>query len=203
VPFRLMLLSLTMLIVYARFDGGRTLTIATGLLVTLGFAFHAAAVWDYAATANRQLAETREAAATIPAGRRLYQIGTKPDPRFRANPVLHSDAYIALWSRGVLLSNYEAAHYYFPVKLRPNYPQSLVQLTEELQSLDLKRRSDRVLVEDFLSTQKQYIDVLIVRTLDPGLVSLAQRSFSEVLWRSDDLCVLTHKHTAKDAQPGR
>jgi hypothetical protein len=202
-PFRLMLLSLTMLIVYARFDAGRVLTVATGLLVALGFAFHAAALWDYAATANRQLLETREAAASIPAGRRLYQIGTKPVPRFRADPVLHSDAYVALWSRGVLLSNYEAAHYYFPVKLRPTEPQSLVQLTEDLQSIDLRRSADYALVQGFLSTQKQHIDVLIVRTVDPDLISLAQRSFSEVLWRSDDLCVLTRKPAAKDAQAGQ
>jgi hypothetical protein len=203
VPFRLMLLSFTMLIVYVRFDAGRVLTIATGLLVALGIAFHAAAVWDYAATANRQLLETREAAATIPAGRRLYQIGTKPDLRFRADPVLHSDGYVALWSRGVLLSNYEAARYYFPVKLRPTDPQSLVQRAEKLQSVDLKRGADRVLVQDFLSAQKQYIDVLIVRTVDRDLISLAQRSFSQVLWRTDGLCVLTRKHTANDAQPGQ
>jgi hypothetical protein len=195
-PFRVMLLSLTMLIVYVRFDAGRLVSIATGILIALGYAFHAAAVWDYAATANRQLLETREAAATIPAGGRLYQIGTKRDLRFRADPVLHSEAYVALWSRGILLSNYEAAHYYFPVKLRAADPQSLVQLTEELQCIDLKRSADQALVNDFLSTQKQYIDVLIVRTVDQDLISLAQRTFSEVLWRSDDLCVLTRPQTA-------
>jgi hypothetical protein len=202
-PFRLMLLSLTMLIVYVRFDAGRVLTIATGLLVVLAFAFHAAAVWDYAASANRQLLETRAAAATIPVGQRLYQIATKPDLRFRADPALHSDGYVALWSGGVLLSNYEAAHYYFPVKLRPAYPESLVRLAEDLQSIDLKRSADRDLAQDFLSGQKEFIDVLIVRTADRDLVSLAQRSFSEVLWRSDDLCVLTRKPAAKDAQPGQ
>jgi hypothetical protein len=194
-PFRVMLLSLTVLIVYARFDTGRISTIAMGL-VALGFAFHAVAVWDYAATANRQLLETREAAATIPAGRRLYQIGTKRDLRFRADSVLHSDAYVALLTGGVLLSNYEAAHYYFPVKLRDTDPQSLVQLTEQLQSIDLKRSADQALVHDFLSTHKQDIDVLIVRTVDRNLISLAQRSFDEVLWRSDDLCVLTRRQTA-------
>jgi hypothetical protein len=203
VPFRLMLLSLTMLIVYVRFDEGRVLNIATGLLVAFGFAFHAAAIWDYAATTNRQLLETRAAAATIPAGQRLYQIGTKRDLRFRADPLLHSDACVALWTHGVLLSNYEAAHYYFPIKVRSANLQPLVQRTEDLQSLDLKQNADRLLAQDFLSTQKQSIDVLIVRTVDPDLVSLAQRSFGEVLWRSDDLCVLARKQVAQDTQRGR
>ncbi len=202
-PFRLMLLSLITLVVYVRFDGKRLLSVAAGVLIALTFALHAAAVWDYAATANRQLRETRKAVAAIPSGQRLYQIGTKRDLRFRADPLLHSDAYLALWSHGVLLSNYEAAHHYFPTKLKSPYPQSLVELVEKLQSVDLKQEGDRRLVQDFLSAQKESIDILIVQTSDPELVALAQRSFSDILWRNDDLCVLAHKQTTHGARIGQ
>ncbi len=200
-PFRVMLLSLTMLIVYVRFDVGRVLTVGTSLLVAAGFALHTAAIWDYAATANRELREVHDAAATIPPNQRIFQMGTSRNIRFQADPLLHSDAYVALWSGGILISNYEAAHYYFPVKLQPAYPQTLLSLVPELQSLDLTRNDDRVHVREFLSDHEQYIDVLLIRTLDKQFVSLAQRWFSEVLWHSDDLWVLTRNGTAMKTQP--
>jgi len=192
-PFRVMLFSLTMLAIYVRFDVKRWLTIGTSILVALAFTLHLAEVWDYAGSAHRQLLEVREAAMSIPPGERIFQIGTQQDPRFKADVLAHSGGYAALWSRGILLSNYEAAHYYFPMLLRPGYPQTLVSLRGELQSLDLKRDADRALIQKFVSDHEQYIDVLLVRTTDEHFVSLVQGSFSEVRWHSDDLWVLTHK----------
>ena len=55
------------------------------------------------------------------------------------------------------------------------------------------------LVQELLSDDRQFIDVVIVRTADQDLVSLVRRTFSEVLWRSDWLCVLSRKHPAKEA----
>ncbi|HEX4071571.1 MAG TPA: hypothetical protein VHX68_10385, partial [Planctomycetaceae bacterium] len=54
-PFRLMLLSLAILVGFVRFEGGRVFRTATGLLVAAAFALQVAAIWDYAATSNRQL----------------------------------------------------------------------------------------------------------------------------------------------------
>ena len=118
-PFRLMLLSLAMLVGFVRFEGSRVFRTVTGLLVAAAVALQVAAICDYAVTSHRQLLEVRNSAATIPAGQGVFQISTLRHTRFQADPLLHADAYVALWTRGVLLSNYEAAHYYFPVKLRP------------------------------------------------------------------------------------
>jgi hypothetical protein len=189
-PFRVMLLSITLLVVYIRFDVGRALNVTTGLLVAVGFALHTAAIWEYASSASGQMLEVKKAAATIPPSQRIYEIGTIPISRFQADPLLHCDGNAALWSNGVLLSNYEAAHYYFPVKLRPEYPQSLVTLVPELQELDPKEEGDRVRIQKFLEDNNRYIDVLLVRTADEQFVSIARRTHGEVLWHSDDFWVL-------------
>ena len=64
-PFRAMLLSLTLLVVYVRFDVSRRLTIVTSILVGVGFALHLAAICDYSASADRQIREVQTAAAAI------------------------------------------------------------------------------------------------------------------------------------------
>jgi hypothetical protein len=198
-PLRIMLFSLSMLAVYVRFDVKRWLTIGTSALVALAFTLHLAEVWDYAGSAHRQLLEVREAARSIPPGERIFQIGTRQDPRFRADVLAHSDGYAALLSGGILLSNYEAAHYYFPVRLRPGYPQTLVSLLGELQTLDLQREADRVRLKEFVSNHERYIDVLLVRNADPDIVSLVRDPFGEVLWHRDDLWVLNRKPAGTSA----
>jgi hypothetical protein len=192
-PLRVMLLSLTTLIMYVRFGVGRVLTFGTSLLVAVGFALHMAAVWDFTATANRQLLELKRAAATIPPGQRIYQMHTNLERRFRSDPLLHAEGYVALWSHGILLSNYEAGLYYFHVKLRPAYPQTLISHLLILENVDRQRDGDSVWLRKFLSDHEQFIDVLLVQTVDERILSLANHSFRNVLWHSDGLWVLTRK----------
>jgi hypothetical protein len=189
-PFRAMLLSMTLLVGYVRFDLNRMLTLASSLLVGIAFALHLAAIWDFTGIADRQMRDVQKAAATIAPGKRIYQIGTLPRLRFEADLGLHGDAYAALWSRGVLVSNYEAAHYYFPVKLRPNYPPSLVNDVAQLQELDPKRETDRQRLRKFLTDHERYIDVLLVRSADQQLVTLARQTYANVLWHSDEYWAL-------------
>ena len=92
-----------------------------------------------------------------------------------------------------MLSNYEAAHYYFPVKLRPEYPQTLVTLVSQLQELDPRQDADRARVRQFLAEHERDIDVLLVRTTDQQFVSLGRTSYGDVLWHSDDLWVLRRR----------
>jgi hypothetical protein len=190
-PLRVMMLSLTMLIAYVRFDVGRVLTVGTGLLMAAGFALHTAAVCDYAVTANRQLLELKTAAATIPPGQRIYQIRQKQSTlRFQADPLRHADGYVAVWSHGILLSNYEAEHYYFPVKLRSEY-RRLGTLATDLENLD--PRFDLGFVEELLADCEGFIDVLVVRTIDEQILSLTKSAFRKVLWHHGDLWVLARK----------
>jgi hypothetical protein len=189
-PFRVMLFSLIMLAIYVRFDVNRWLTTGTSLLLALAFTLHLAEVWDYAGSAHRQLLEVREAATSIPPGQRIFQIGSQQGPRFKPDVLAHSGGCAALWSRGILMSNYEAAHYYFPVRLRPDYPQTMVSLLGELQTLDLRREADRVRLKEFVSDHQRFIDVLLIRSSDPDLVSLVKDPFGEVLWHQNDLWVL-------------
>jgi hypothetical protein len=192
-PFRAMLLSLILLGVYVRFDVSRRLTIATSLLVGFGFALHLAAICDYAASADRKNREVQTAAATIAADQRIYQVGTPQRLRFEADAGLHGDAYAALWSRGVLLSNYEAAFYYFPVKLRPEYPRSLVTQISQLQELDPNREADRDRLRKFLTEHERLIDVLLVRSGDPRIVEIARQIYDDVVWHNDQLWVLKRR----------
>jgi hypothetical protein len=192
-PFRAMLFSLILLAAYVRFDLNRRLTIGTSLLVGIGFAMHLAAICDYAVSADRQIREVQTAAATISPDQRIYQIGTRERHRFESDAGLHSDAYTALWSRGILLSNYEAAFYYFPVKLRPDYPRVLVTQIPQMQELDPKQKSDRDRLRKFLADYERFIDVLIVRSRDRQIVAVAQEIYGDVLWHNDQLWVLKHR----------
>jgi hypothetical protein len=189
-PFRTILFSLILLAVYVRFDVSRRLTIATSVLVGAGFALHLAAICDYARSADRQIREVQTAAATISPGRRIYQVGTLERLRFEADAGLHGDAYAALWSRGVLLSNYEAAFYYFPVKLRPDYPRSLVTQISQMQELDPNREADRDRLRKFLTDHERLIDVLLVRSSDRQILAVARQIYGDVLWHNEQLWVL-------------
>jgi cobalt-zinc-cadmium efflux system protein len=40
--------------------------------------------------------------------------------RFRANPLVHLDCWLGVDTQNVVWSNYEAAYYYFPVRLKPS-----------------------------------------------------------------------------------
>lgn len=194
-PFRAMLFALILLAVYVRFDLSRRLSIAAGLLVAVGFALHLAALCDYAHAANRQIREVQTAAATISANQHIYQVGTLSRLRFEADAGLHGDAYAAVWSRGVLLSNYEAAFYYFPVKLRPDYPQSLVTQISQMQELDPNRQTDRDRLRKFLTEHERAIDVLLVRSGDPRIVDVSRQIYADVLWHNEQLWVLK-RHAA-------
>jgi hypothetical protein len=196
-PFRGMLFSLILLAVYVRFDLSRRLTIATSLLVGAGFALHLAAICDYAASADRQIREVQTAAATISPGQRIYQVGTLERLRFEADAGLHGDAYAALWSRGALLSNYEAAFYYFPVKLRPDYPRSLVMQISQMQELDPNREADRDRLRKFLTDHERIIDVLLVRSGDRQIVAVARQIYGDVLWHNQQLWVLKRRPPLK------
>jgi hypothetical protein len=158
---------------------------------------HLAAVCDYAAFADKQIRDVQQAAAVIAPDQRIDQVGTPERLRFEADPGLHGDAYAALWSRGVLLSNYEAAFYYFPVKLRPDYPRSLVTQISHLQELDPHREADCEHLRKFLSDHERLIDVLIVRAGDPKILAIARQPYDDVLWHNDRLWVL-HGHASRD-----
>jgi hypothetical protein len=192
-PFRVMLCSLLLLLMFVRFDLPRWLNVLTSLFVAAALGLQTAAIWDFDATANRQLLEVQTAATSIPTGQRIFQMGTRQDSRFLADPLLHCDGYAGLWTGGIVLSNYEAAHYYFPVKLRPAYPQSLLTFLSELQTLDLDRDADRTRLQGFLREHQPYIDVLLVRTTDNRFAPLARPWFGEVLWHSDNLLVLARQ----------
>jgi hypothetical protein len=198
-----MLLSLAILVGFVRFEGGRVFHMATGLLVGVAVALQAAAIWDYAATANRQLLEVRSSAATIPPGQRVFQINTLRHTRFQADPLVHADAYVALWTQGVLLSNYEAAHYYFPVKLRPNYPTTLISSLSKLEDPDPDNEGDRIFVRRFFTEHRALIDVLFVQTADEQFVSFLQSAFGKVLSHTGTCWILIREGVTATSQNGQ
>jgi hypothetical protein len=110
---------------------------------------------------------------------------------------------VALWTRGVLLSNYEAAHYYFPVKLRPDYPPTLISSVSQLEELDPDREGDRILVQRFLTEHRSLIDVLLVQTADERFVSFLQRAFGKVLSHTRTCWILIREGGTATSQNGQ
>lgn len=98
---------------------GSATVISMGLLGghVLSYARFAAALDEF-----RSVAESIEPHSTLLAITLSDNAGHRTAPAsLRVNPLKHACCYVALDSRAVLLTNYEAAHAYFPIQFRSGY----------------------------------------------------------------------------------
>lgn len=96
--------------------------LASGLLVA-ALLLQSLSVWDYARESDRRVSPFLRVGPAIGRGQRVGTLLVNIRGKFRANPVLHADNLAGLGTTGhVVWSNYETAHYYFPVQVRPGLP---------------------------------------------------------------------------------
>jgi hypothetical protein len=139
-------------------------------------------VWDYAVTSRARVGELLAVKRYVATRNGVGTLVIDLRDRFRANPMLHADCLLGVGTGNIIWSNYEAAHYYFPVHFRPNAPHPPQHEFEELSKMDdpadaeKRRRRWRELLEDNLVL----IDRLVIVGSDAALEEIAALWFKQV-----------------------
>jgi hypothetical protein len=143
--------------------------LGAGALV-IALALQSAFVWDYALRSDRLVGAFMGAAPHVGTDRRVGTLLLDLRQRYRANPLLHVDNLLGVGTGNVVWNNYEAAHYYFPVRVREDVPHPPPLAFEDVALLDdpafAGRRAARWAA--LLAEHRDAIDVLVVWGRDPG-----------------------------------
>jgi hypothetical protein len=135
-PQRVALLGLVALVPWLDLSGHRrAVRLASGLLV-FALAVQSAFVWDYASDCRKAVGSLLKAGPAIGSGRRVGTLLVGIKGRFRANPLMHADCLFGVEAANVIWNNYETAHYYFPVKVRPGLDPPPAREFEQIALLD-------------------------------------------------------------------
>lgn len=135
-PQRLILLGLIALVPFFDFDDSQPLARLASVVLAVAALVQSAIVWDYAAYSNRAVSELVEARAAVGQGQRVGSLMLDLRSRYRANPLLHADCFLGIGTGSVIWSNYEAAHYYFPVQIRRDVAHPPIEEFEWISILD-------------------------------------------------------------------
>ena len=135
-PQRVALLGLVALVPWMDLSGDRRAArLASGLLA-FALLVQSAFVWDYAFDCRDRLGRFAKAAPAIGTGRRVGTLLAGIKGRFRANPMMHADCLFGVVAENVVWNNYETAHYYFPVRVRPGLDHPPAPALEQVALLD-------------------------------------------------------------------
>ena len=142
-------------------------------------AVQAGFVVDYAIRSDRVVGPVLEVSAQLRPGDRIGALWLDLRGNYRANPLLHAEALLGLDEGRIVWSNYETAHYYFPVHVRDGVPHPPPLAFEEVSIRDDPADAD-LRAEDWgrlLSEHAEQIDALIVRGHDARLDAITSRYF--------------------------
>ena len=180
-PQRVALLGLVALVPWLDLGADRRSgRLASGLLA-FAVLVQSAFVWDYALDCRDRLGRFARAAPAIGSSKRVGSLLVGIKGRFRANPMLHADCLFGLPVDNVIWSNYETAHYYFPVKIRAGLDHPPALAFEQVALLDgpgegLERACRW---EALLAEHGEAIDVIVEWSpeVDPTLDAINARRY--------------------------
>jgi hypothetical protein len=158
-------------------EGSRAPARLGTLALLVAASVQAAWVVDYARASERIAGPVLRAGPRVPRGARLAALWLDLRGIYRANPLLHAEAMLGVGGDRIVWSNYETAHYYFPVQVRPDVPHPSPLAFEELSILDrpedAARRAEgwRALLE----AEADRVDVLVTRGRDPRIDAITAR----------------------------
>jgi hypothetical protein len=141
------------------------------LALVVAAAVQGAWVVDYALRSGRVAGPVLRAGADVPRGARLAALWLDLRGPHRANPLLHAEAMLGVEGDRIVWSNYETAHYYFPVQVRPDVPHPSPLAFEELSILDSPEDADRRAERSraLLEAEADRVDVLVTNGRDERL----------------------------------
>jgi hypothetical protein len=178
-PQRVLLLGLLALAPAFDFEtkrgGGWVATVALlGALVG-----QSAYVWDFALSSRHDISAILAQREAVGRNQRIGSLLVELRGRFRANVRLHADCLLGVGTGNVVWSNYEAAHYYFPVKFRPDSSHPRELEFEHISVMDdpLDAAQRRARWQTLLEEHHGEIDCLLILGEDSTLESIAERWF--------------------------
>ncbi len=186
-PQRIVLLGLMALAPAIDFDArGRAATVATWLLVA-ALIGQTLSIWDYARESDHRAGPIARCVNVVGRDRRIGTLLIGIRGRFRPNPVLHADNLLGVGTGNVVWSDYETAHYYFPVQFRDDRPHPPASVFEDVamrdDPADAEARSR--LWSGLLDAHHHELDVLLVWGRDGVLESINRRYFAEEPFHAD------------------
>jgi hypothetical protein len=193
-PQRVLLLGLVALLPALDLDGPRLVRRAALAGLTVAVALQSAFVWDYAIRSDRLVGELMRAAPAVGRGQRVGTLLLDLRGPYRANPLRHADCLFGVGTGNIVWTNYEAAHYYFPVHFRRDVPHPPELEFERLSILDdpadADERARRWAL--LLDAHHAEVDRLVLWGTDPRLDAIAARWF-EPTFRSGRVSVWQRK----------
>jgi hypothetical protein len=162
---RVLLLGLAALVPALEFGAARIGTILLAVAVALQSAF----VWDYALRSDRLVGDVLCAGRHLGDTDRVGTLLLRLRQRYRANPLLHADNLLGVETHRVIWNNYETAHYYFPVQVRPDVPHPPPLAFEEISIRDAPAVAESRAEEwsALLEDHHRQIDALVIVGDDP------------------------------------
>lgn len=151
--------------------------------LTIALVSQSAFVWEYAVSSDRLTrAFVREVEPWVGRDQKVGTLLIDIRGRFRSNPLLHADCLLGLDTGNVIWSDYETAHYYFPVRVRPSIHPPPADLFEKIAVMDdpADRARRAKLWEELLDAHHDQIEVIIVWGDDPALIEATNRRYRQV-----------------------
>jgi hypothetical protein len=165
-----------------------TAALALAVIVQAGF------VWDYALYANRVVGAFWKAEPHVGRRQRLGSLMLDLRGPYRVNPLLHIDTMLGVGTGNVVWSNYESAHYYFPVQVRPGLHNPPVGAFEDISiddsPQDAARRASHW--SELLEQYHPQIDVLVIRGRDGRLDAITEHWY-ETTYEDEDVRVMRRR----------
>lgn len=193
-PQRVFLLGLVALVPFLNLDRRRPIVRAGALALAIALVMQSAFLWDYALYSDRVAGAVARARPFVGHHQRVATLLVDIRGLYRSNPLLHIDSVLGVGTGNVIWSNYEATHYYFPVRVRdaarhpPGAEFEAVAILDGPTNAAERHRRWTQLVEQYHSQ----MDVLIVWGSDPVLDSLNARFF-EPRVQYGEVRVLRHR----------
>ncbi len=187
-PQRVALLGLVALVPWLDLAPDRWTSKAAAGMLAFALVVQSAFVWDYAFTCRDRVGALLRAAPAIGPGTKVGSLLIGIKGRFRSNPLLHADCLFGAGSDAVVWSNYETAHYYFPVKVRrpapgreiaPDLGPPIATDFEAVAIRDAPAESEARarLWSDLLGSHGRAIDVVLEWGEDPKLDAINARRY--------------------------
>jgi hypothetical protein len=171
-----------------------------GLALVVQTAFLA----EYAVESNRLSQAYFRAVPAVGQRQRVAGLFLDLRGRFRANPRVHLDCWLGVGTQNIIWSNYEAAYYYFPVRLRPDRLAPPVREFEAISILDRPEDAERrrhrwsTLLEEF----HPVIDRLVLWGRDEGIEQTTSTWYDRTVL-DGPLQVWSHRGTPGEGESRR
>lgn len=152
------------------------------ILVGLAAAVQGGFLVEYGARSDRLAGGLMKAKAFVGEHVRMATLLLDLKGPYRANPLLHVDTMLGVGNGNIVWDNYEAAWYYFPVRVRDDRPHPPVLAFEEVSIRDSEADlPGRVkLWTEILQSHADQIDVLVLWGRNRALDAITTRWFEPV-----------------------